>query len=230
MAEFDLAQTDRLLTTTRAVRKRLDLQRPVEAEVILECLGIAVQAPSGSNAQRWRWMVITDPEKKRVIGDLYRKSFEVYIAPRAATIQPGDTASIKMTDSATYLADHMGQVPVLVLPTVLDRPPEGTVEGQAGFWGGILPAVWNFQLALRSRGLGSAWTTLHLNYEREVGELLGIPETVTQAALLPVAYYTGEGFSVAPRRPIEEVTYWNSWHATTPPTSTKGDEDAAGSE
>jgi nitroreductase len=212
---FDLAQTDRLLTTTRAVRKRLDFDRPVEPEVLLECIQIATQAPSGSNAQRWRWMVVTDPAKKKVVAHYYDLSFRDYIAPKLELIQPGDHASVRMTDSATYLAEHMADVPVLVIPCVLDRPPEGDGEGQAGFWGGILPAVWSFQLALRSRGLGSAWTTLHLNFERDIGEALGIPPTVTQAALLPVAYYTGDEFKPAQRRPARELTYWNEWKATT---------------
>ena len=214
MSEFDVEQTDRLLMTTRAVRKRLDLARPVDPSLITDCLRVATQAPSGSNAQRWRWVVVTDADTKRAIADLYRRSFEAYIAPKADAIA-GDPYSMRMTGSATYLAEHMGEVPVLVIPCVLDRPPPtDDGEAKAGFWGGILPAVWSFQLALRSRGLGSAWTTLHLNHEREVGELLGIPDTVTQAALLPVAHYTGDGFKVAPRRPVEELTYWNAWKRT----------------
>jgi nitroreductase len=214
---FDLAHTDRLLTTTRAVRKRLDLTRPVEPSVIVDCLRIAAQAPSGGNAQRWRWIVVTDPDKKQAMGALYAKSFASYIAPKLEALEPGDHASVRMTDSAAFLAEHMGEAPALVIPSVLDRPPTyDDVEAQAGYWGGILPAVWSFQLALRSRGLGSAWTTLHLTYEREVAELLGIPSTVTQAALLPVAYYTGDDFKQASRRPVEELTYWNHWKATRP--------------
>jgi nitroreductase len=215
---FDLSQTDHLLTTTRAVRKRLDFSRDVEPEVLLTCIRIATQAPSGSNAQRWRWMVVTDPDKKKAVGHYYELSFKDYIAPKLELIQPGDHASVRMTDSASFLAAHMADVPVLVIPCVLDRPPDGTEgEHQAGFWGGVLPAVWSFQLALRSRGLGSAWTTLHLNYEREVADVLGIPATVTQVALLPVAYYTGDDFKPAPRRAAEELTYWDEWRATRSP-------------
>ena len=215
MADFDLAETDRLLTTTRAVRKRLDLTRPVEPEVVLDCLRIASQAPSGSNSQRWRWMVVADAAKKQAIAGYYRASWEAYMAPKMQLLDPDDAAAVKMTASARHLADHMGEVPLLVIPTVLDLPPEDTMgEGQAGFWGGVFPAVWSFQLALRSRGLGSATTTLHLTYEREIGELLGIPDTAKQVALVPVAYYTGQSFSAAPRRPIEEVTYWDSWRST----------------
>jgi nitroreductase len=215
MSDFDLAQTDRLLTTTRAVRKRLDLTRPVEPEVVLDCLRIASQAPSGSNSQRWRWMLVVDAAKKQAIGEYYRKSWEAYMAPKMELINPDDATSVRMTASARHLAEHMGEVPLLVIPTVLDVPPDDIMgEAQAGFWGGVFPSVWSFQLALRSRGLGSATTTLHLNYEREIGALLGIPDTVKQVALLPVAYYTGTDFSPAPRRPIEEVTYWDTWRNT----------------
>lgn len=212
--EFDLAQTDRLLTTTRAVRKRLDLARPVEREVVLDCLRIATQAPSGGNRQRGRWIVVHDQAKKKAIADLYAQAYDAYIAPQLAVLDPDDRASVRMVESSRYLADHMADVPLLVIPCVLDRlaADERTAE-VAGFFGGILPAVWSFQLALRSRGLGSAWTTLHLEYEREVGEILDIPETVTQVALLPVAYYHGEDFRPAPRRPVEEVTYVDSWRA-----------------
>ena len=215
---FDLSQTDKLLTTTRAVRKRLDLERPVEPAVLLECLGLATQAPSGGNAQRWRWVLVTDPAKKEAIAALYDEGFRAYLAPRLELIQPGDHASVRMTESSTYLAEHLAEVPVLVIPCTLDRMPPGpSAEQEASFWGGILPAVWSFQLALRSRGLGSAWTTLHLDRADQVGELLGIPDTVTQVALLPVAYYTGDDFRPAPRRPVEEVTYWDEWRATSPP-------------
>jgi nitroreductase len=211
-AGFDTEQTDRLLTTTRAVRKRLDLTRPVPREVLLECIQLATQAPSPGNNQRWRWMVVSDPEKKRVIADLYGKSYAAYIAPRKELIAPGDDARWRMTGSSDYLASHLADVPVLVIPCLLETlPDDATGEQHAGFWGGILPAVWSFQLALRSRGLGSALTTLHLNHEREVGEVLGIPDTVTQAALLPVAYTTGADFAPAARKPAAEVTYFDEW-------------------
>ena len=214
-SEFDVAQADRLLTTTRAVRKRLDLSRPVEPSVLLDCLRVASQAPSGGNGQRWRWVLVRDPAKKQAIAELYAKSYDAYIAPKKALVQPGDVRSERMIASSTYLADHMAEVPVLAIPSILDRvPPDASVEQLAGFYGGIFPAVWSFQLALRTRGLGSALTTLHLEYEREVADVLGIPDTVTQAALLPVAYYTGESFSPAPRRPVEEVTYWDEWKVT----------------
>jgi nitroreductase len=212
--EFDIPTVDRLLTTTRAVRKRIELDRPVEPGVVHECLQLASQAPSGANSQRWRWMVVADTERKKFVADRYAESFARYIAPRKAQLQPDDVRSRRMIESATYLADHLAEMPLLVIPCTLDRvPPGATSEQLAGLYGGIFPAIWSFQLALRSRGLGSALTTLHLDYEREVGEVLGIPETVTQVALLPVGYYTGESFRPAPRRPVEEITYWDTWKA-----------------
>ena len=212
LAGFDLAQTDRLLTTTRSVRKRLDFSRPVEREVVLECLDIALQAPSGGNSQPWRWLVVDDPDKKQQLGALYSKAHDPYMAAnRAAAEQAGVTDKNAIMDSSSYLSEHMGEVPVMVIPCLLGRIDGAGVAETAGFYGSILPAAWSFMLALRSRGLGSAWTTLHLNFEREAGEVLGIPDTVTQCALLPVAYYTGEDFKPATRQPAEKVSYINGW-------------------
>ena len=211
---FDLATVDRLLTTTRAVRKRIDLERPVERDVLLDCVRLAAQAPSGANIQRWRWMIVTDPSKKAFVAERYAKAFAAYIAPRQAQLAPEDAAGHRMVESATYLAERMAEMPVLVIPCTLDQvPADPTHEVLAGVYGGIFPAIWSFQLALRSRGLGSALTTLHLQHEREIGKELGIPDTVTQVALLPVGYYTGDDFRPAPRRPVEEVTYWDAWKA-----------------
>ena len=212
-AGFDLVQTDRLLTTTRSVRRRLDLTRPVEREVVLECLRIALQAPSGGNSQPWRWLIVDDPAVRARLAQLYRRSHDPYLAAnRAAARQAGRTDMGKSLDSSQYLSDHLPEVPLLVVPCALQRlPGNASVFDTAGLYGSIVPAVWNFMLALRSRGLGSAYTTLHLNYEREAAEVLGIPETVTQVALIPVAYYTGDNFTPARRRPVEEVVYVNAW-------------------
>jgi len=213
-AGLDREVVDRLLTTTRAVRKRIDLDRPVEPEVVHECLQLASQAPSGGNTQRWRWMVVADAEKKKVVARFYADSFARYIAPKRAALQPDDAAGNRMIESATYLADRMADMPLLVIPCTLDTlAPDANAEQRAGLYGGIFPAVWSFQLALRSRGLGSALTTLHLDYEREIGDALGIPETVTQVALLPVGYYTGDDFRPAARRPVSQITYWDTWKA-----------------
>jgi nitroreductase len=212
-AGFDLSQTDRLLTTTRSVRRRLDLTRPVEREVVLDCLRIALQAPSGGNSQPWRWLVVDDPAVRARLAELYRRSHDPYLAAsRAAAQQAGRTGVDRIFDSSQHLSDHLHEVPVLVVPCALQRlPQDASVFDTAGLYGSIVPAVWNFMLALRSRGLGSAYTTLHLNYERESAEVLGIPETVTQVAMIPVAWYTGDGFRPARRRPVEQVVYLNRW-------------------
>jgi nitroreductase len=210
---FDTAETDRLLTTTRAVRKRLDLTRPVERDVILDCLRVGTQAPSGGNTQIWRWLVVDDPAVRQGLADLYRRSYAPYMAAQKAAIEEvGRTDMGGILDSSDYLAEHLHEVPVHVIPCALGRLPEQpSTADMAGLYGSMVPAAWSFMLALRSRGLGSAWTTLHLVYEAEANELLGIPETVTQIALIPVAYYTGTDFKPGRRRPPEEVTYWNGW-------------------
>jgi nitroreductase len=211
-AGFDLAETDRLLTTTRAVRKRLDLERPVERQVVLDCLRVATQAPSGGNTQPWRWLVVDDPEVRAGLADIYRAGYGPYIEmQKAAVVAAGGDENNAILRSSDYLAEHLHEVPVHVIPCLLSRLPERpTTADTAGFYGSILPAVWSFMLALRSRGLGSAYTTLHLQHEREAAELLGVPDTVTMVALLPVAHVSGD-FRPADRKPIDNVTYWNAW-------------------
>jgi nitroreductase len=205
---------DHVATTTRAVRRRLDLNRPVDPAVITDCLRIASQAPTGGNIQLWRFVVVTDPALRAAIGEYYRRGAEDYLAAGAALAT--SDAQRRVSRSATYLKDNIGRVPVHVLACMKGRPPEG--ENQAGFYGSIMPAVWSFALALRSRGLGSVWTTLHLAFEREVGELLGIPDDVTQVALLPVAYTVGLDFKPAQRQPIERFTFWNRYGDRNPPS------------
>ena len=208
-APLDLSVVDHVMTTTRSVRRRLDLTRPVEPEVIEQAIDIALQAPTGSNQQTWRFMVVTDPAKKKAIADLYRQSFERYAGARPT--QKPATPSERISASAWHLTDHMHEVPVLVIACIEGRSTNPSPAAQAGLYGSILPSAWSFMLALRARGLGSAWTTLHLTQEKEVAQLLGIPDSVTQAVLLPVAYYTGRDFKPAPRRPGRELTYWNTW-------------------
>lgn len=213
---MDLASCDWLLTTTRSVRKRLDLSRPVERAVIEQCLEIALQAPTGSNAQGWHFYVVTEPAKKQGLADLYRKAFDLYLneasfRPSYAEGDPRGPQRPKVEDSARFLAEHLHKVPVLVVPGIQGRVENAGVLAQASSYGSILPAAWSFMLALRARGLGAAWTTLHLLYEREAAELLGIPETVTQAALLPVAYTHGTEFQVAKRLPLAKVLHWDRW-------------------
>lgn len=210
--EFDLDSVDRLLGTTRAVRRRLDLARPVPGEVILECMRLAQQAPSGTNRQGWRFLVVTDARKRARLGELYRRAFDPYIAARRAETQPGDTQRERLLASASHLAEHMGEVPVHVIPCIRARLPEKATNAAASaIYGSIFPAVWSFQLALRSRGLGSVLTTLHLASEREAAELLGIPESVSQVGLVPVAYTTGGTFKPGPRAPFDEFVCWEAW-------------------
>lgn len=204
--KFDLDQTDTLLATTRAVRKRLDLEREVPDDVLLECLELAVQAPTGSNRQGWRWMVIRDQNTKQALADLYRRAGGDYLADSARTAEAGSQSG-RVMDSASYLAEHLQDVPVLVIPLIIGRLEEVGIEHAAGFYGSIMPAVWSFQLALRSRGLGSTLTTLHLGLEAEAAELLEIPPHLTQAALLPVAWTIGTDFKPAARPPVAEITY-----------------------
>jgi len=208
---------DQVLTTTRSVRKRLDLTRPVEPEVIRECLEIALQAPSGSNSQQWHFVVVTDASKRLALAELYRKSFSVYRTKRAEaagqeTNAQRATVRERITNSADYLAEHMHEVPVHLIPCISGRLDGLPGNQQAGTWGSILPATWSFMLAARARGLGTAWTTLHLPYEKEAAEVLGIPyEKITQAALIPVAYTLGTEFSPAAREPLDTVLHWDKW-------------------
>lgn len=214
---MDLATVDKLLTTTRTVRKRLDFNRPVPAEVIKTCLNLALQAPTGGNSQGWHFLVVTDADKKAKIGELYKESFYIYARSRdeqAASRGSGqeyEEQQGRVVKSAVYLAQNMAHVPVMIIPCINGRVENAGPMAQAGLYGSILPAAWSLMLALRSRGLGSAWTTLHLRYEKEVAALLGIPEDVTQAALMPVAYYTGEDFKPAKRLPLDLVLSWDSW-------------------
>ena len=260
---FDLRTVDHLLTTTRSVRKRLDLARPVELSVISECLALAGQAPSADNQQNWRWLVITDRKRRKDIGEIYKYAWGVHkIAattsrrrrysrdPKADAKR--EAARRRNTDSGQWLADHIAEVPVLVIPCMIGRPPadamamrvesvwtrdfdkvlvgapgrlsertpvartEPTPLWGATYWGSVFPAIWSFQLALRSRGLGSAITTTHLPLEADVNEMLGIPRVATQVCLMPVAYTKGRRFRPSARRPVREVTYLDHWEGEWP--------------
>ena len=205
---------DQVLRTTRAVRKRLDLDRAVEPAVITECLRLAAQAPTGGNIQNWRFVVVTDPALRAAIGEFYRQGAAEYLAAGLARARNDEQR--RVAQSSVYLMENLGRVPVHVLACAKGRPADG--QNQAGFYGSIMPAIWSFALALRSRGLGSVWTTLHLAHEREVAQLLGIPDDVTQVALLPVAYTVGLDFKPAARQPIESFTYWNRYGDTSTPS------------
>ena len=213
---IDHVATDKLLTTTRSVRKRLDLTREVEPQVIQDCIDIAMQAPTGTNAQNWAFVVITDPAKKKFIADAYRNGGEMMAGSGyPPPLEPGDPREHvmpKVMESAGYLGEILEQVPVFVIACVRGRVESvPMVIAQASTYGSILPAAWSFMFALRSRGLGTAWTTLHLFQEKPISELLGIPDDWTQTVLFPVAYYTGDDFKPAHRLPSDTMTHWDSW-------------------
>jgi nitroreductase len=199
---------DQLLSTTRAVRRRLDLDRPVPIEVVREALAVALQAPSGSNSQTWHWIILTDAAVKTRVAEFYKRS---YVAYRAAKPKPATAAQERLAVSADYLSDVMAEVPVLVIGAIA-LGAAGLPDGnQAGVWGSVLPAAWSLALALRARGLGTAWTTLHLAYEREVAEVLGLPADVRQGVLLPVAYSKGTDFKPGPRVDLDATLHVNGW-------------------
>ena len=206
---MDISSVDELLATTRAVRKRLDLMRSVDRDVILECVRLAMQAPTASNAQDWRWVVITGADKRAAIAEIYRSIGAEYLAHAAASAT--DPQTQRVYRSALELTETLAKVPVHVIPCLEGRFDGSDQLAAASAWASIIPAGWSFLLALRSRGLGSVWTTIHLAKEREVAELLGIPATVTQAALFPVAYTIGTDFLPAARPPAETITFWNTW-------------------
>lgn len=213
---MDLTTIDHLLTTTRSVRKRLDFSRPVDPAVIARCLEIAMQAPTGSNQQGWHFVVVTDAGKRRAIADLYRKAFESYRQmerPALPDDDPRQGQLPRVVASADYLAQHLHEAPVFVIPCIEGRVEQMPTVGQASLYGSILPAAWSFMLALRARGLGTAWTTLHLFFEQDAAAILGIPATVTQVALFPVAHYRGTDFKPATRLPAASRVHWDAWGA-----------------
>lgn len=214
---MDTTVTDHLLSTTRAVRRKLDLERPVEPQVIMECLRIAVQAPTPGARQTWRWLVVQDREVKNAIGALFREVGNAYLHRRieSAGAQARQPAFVRAMASAQHLVDVIERVPVFVIPCVQGRPA-GDNAALAVYYGGIFPAVWNLQLALRSRGLGSTLTSYHLEREAEAAEILGIPDDVTQVGLLPVGYITTDDLRPGPRQPVDELTFFDRWGESAP--------------
>jgi nitroreductase len=209
---------DDVLTTTRAVRRRLDLARPVARELLLECLALALQAPSGGNDQGWHFVVVDDAARRAAVADVFRTAAVEYATrpkaegSRRRTLTDDERAARRrVMSSAGYLFEHLHEVPVLVIPCVDGRFDGAPLVDQATAFGSVLPAVWSFMLAARSRGLGTSWTTAHLVREAEVAEILGIPDDVTQVALVPVAHTVGDGFRPAPRRPVDDVVHWDGW-------------------
>ena len=223
----DVTEIDRLLTTTKSVRRRLDLTRPVPREVVLECMEIACHAPNASNAQEWRWVVVDDPELRKRVGEQYRAITEPPVSEMHATkASNDDERGAAISSSILYLAERMSDVPCIVIPcydvdaagdryralmpaSAGDREVQTDPSMSAAMYASIYPAVWSFQLALHSRGLGSVLTTAHQADQETMATILGIPSSWEQTCLLPVAYTTGPPFNRSPRRPVEDVVIWN---------------------
>jgi nitroreductase len=211
---------DELLSTTRAVRRRLDFDRPLDISLIYECLQLAIQAPSGGNSQHWHFVVITDPQKRQKLGDIYRKGWAAYCNDSHVQIPPDEklrgeqTTPERIASSADYLAKNFHRAPVLLIPCFSGRV-ERTANHPgrlAGTYGSLLPAVWSFMLAARARGLGTCWTTVHLYYEEEAAGVVGIPyESVTQVAMIPVAYALGDAFYPGARKSLQDVVHFENW-------------------
>jgi nitroreductase len=206
---------DELLTSTRSVRKRLDFDRPVPRDVLMECLDLALQAPTGSNAQGWQFLFVEDPAKKKALADIYRATGTPYLdMPAPVRGDMRDAQMDSVLSSAKYLNENLEKAPVFLIPCLEGRPDGAPAGMQASYWGSLIPAVWSFMLALRSRGLGSAYTTLHLigDGEKQAAELLGIPfDRYAQGGLWPIAYTKGSNFKPAKRLPAEELTHWDTW-------------------
>ena len=215
---------DELLTTTRSVRKRLDFSRPVEPELLRECLEIAVQAPTGGNRQTWHFILVTDRQQIQALGEIYRKGWAIYTQVQQQTyanlaqskrMTPERINTLtRVADSANYLSEHMHEVPAMLIPCGYGR---ADIDGQpaaaqAGWWGSLLPAAWSFMLAARARGLGTCWTTIHLYYEKEAADVLGIPyDKIVQAGIIPVAYTLGTDFKPGARVPLDDILHWDKW-------------------
>ena len=209
---FPIGETDRLLSTTRSVRRRLDLEREVPEELLLDCIDLAEQAPTGGNQTSRRWLVIRDPDTKAALADLYREAGGDWIVENAERIAGTGHRNERTLDSGAHLARNLQHVPAIVLVSIYG---EHDGSGRPGLFDSVIQAAWSFCLALRSRGLGSAWTTLHLGAADRVADLLDLPEGVTQIVLLPVAWTIGDDFRPAPRRPAREITWFDRWGRTT---------------
>lgn len=211
---------DQLLTTTRAVRKRLDFSRPVEDSVIRECVDIAMQSPSGSNNMTMQFVVVRDEAKRKAIGEVYRQCYEIYRSLDGiyiGSIEKSNDAEneqqSRSASSADFLGEHMGDAPALVIACNVGSRVEGAPAMMAAsMMGNVLPAMWSFMLAARARGLGTAWTTVHLMMEQQVADIVGIPfETVQQACLSPLAYTKGTDFKPAERPNADSIIHWDTW-------------------
>jgi nitroreductase len=209
---IDLASVDTVLSTARSVRRKLDFDRPVPREVILECINVATQAPTGLGGESWRFVVVTEAERKQAVADVYRQVLEELARVRGV--------EIKATQRA--LVDRLHEIPAMIFVCTVAEGPSPEIAGQVAYYGSVLPAAWSLMLALRARELGATWTTLLSSRQAEVGSILGIPESAVTTVMLPVGYTKGAKLRRADRRDAREVTFWDSWgsvheHGTQPP-------------
>ena len=208
---------DEVLSTTRAVRKRLDLTRPVPRKLIEECVDLATQAPTGRNRQRWHFLVVTDPAQRQAVADIFRRALPLAVGQPLTErdiwrMNYHARSTEQVFDSLRYLADNIHRVPAFVIPAVEGRTDHASVAVQSGAWGSILPAVWSFMLAARERGLGTVWTTAQGPLEHELAQVLGVPyDEIMLAAFIPLAFTIGTTFRPAKRVPREQVLHWNKW-------------------
>ena len=211
----DLASVDLALTTTRSIRRRIDWDRPVPRAVIERCIDIATQAPTGLDLEAWRFLVVTDDERKQRLAEIYRSAFDELGRLRAEHAERSGQEPPVVRPVLRELADRLHEMPALILVCMLGRPDD-SVARQVGFYGSILPAAWSLMVALRARGIGATWTSLHLIHAHRTAELLGIPEGVTQTVLLPVGYMRDAKLRPAARKSAREVTYWEQWGTLAP--------------
>ncbi|MBU3689434.1 MAG: nitroreductase [Acidimicrobiales bacterium mtb01] len=211
---------DQLLSTTRAVRKRLDFSRPVPDDLIRECVSVAMQSPSGSNNMTMQFVIVKDPAKRKAIGDVYKQCYSIYQSMDGVYIRSIDKGEAdanaqqqRSADSADYLGEHMGDAPALVIACNMGVRADGTPGMMtSSLMGNVLPAMWSFMLAARARGLGTAWTTVHLMMEQQVADILGIPfESVQQVCLSPLAFTKGTDFKAAARPSADSIIHWDQW-------------------
>ena len=185
---------------------------PVPDELIRKIIDAGLRAPTGGDAQNWRFIVVKDPEIKQRIQVVYKRAFEIVIARyRSSPPAPGKTEAHKqrMLKAVEYLTDHFHEAPVMIVCCLLNDTARAI--GLAKMSGAsIYPSVQNMLLAARALGLGSVLTTRHLLYEKEVNEALRLPENAETFAILPIGWPMGK-FGAVSREPVEKVTFFNRW-------------------
>ena len=201
---LDLESVDRVLSSARSVRRKLDFERPIEPGILLDCIDIATQAPLGLGGESWRFIVVTEEHSKQRIAEVYRNVM--------GTLQSDLSLQVKPTQQS--LMDRLHEMPALVFVCYNGAVPEAELAGQVGLFGSVLPAAWSLMLALRARGIGATWTSLLASRQAEVAEILDIPDGVMQMVMLPVGYLKQATLRRANRKPPQQVTYWERYGET----------------